>query len=226
MHLPPMLESAILAMSFHLAALLLGLLSPADDLFDSLYERSREKEKELVSLRGSFTEITVSTLLAEPLVATGTVQAERPLRLQLDYLTPEKKRVSLDGDRLVVDWPERGEVEELNLAQIQKKVDRYFSRATLSELRGHFQIRASEEKGVYRVEMVPKRKQIERGLSRLVLWLDPRDLLLREMLMEFPGGDSKRFKLERLELNVPVRLSPPPAASGPAGARRDKQPDP
>ena len=39
--------------------------------------------------------------------------------------------------------------------------------------------------------MMPKRKQIQEGLTRLELWLDQQSLLLAAMRMTFPSGDTK-----------------------------------
>jgi len=59
-------------------------------------------------------------------------------------------------------------------------------------------------RGVDRVDMRPKRKQIKQGLDRLELWIDRESLLLVQMRMRFPGGDSKTVKLEDIAVNVPV----------------------
>lgn len=185
----------------------LALSGTPQDLFQELYQRSRIQEKELQTLRAHFTETTVSTLLRKPLIASGTLTAARPLTVRLEYTSPEKKIVLLDRERLVVSWPDRGEREELNVVLLQKRVDQYFTRGSLEDLESHFTIKAlpdPELQGAYRIDMVPKRKQIEKGLERLQIWLDPKSLSVIQMRMAFPGGDSKTLKLESIELNVPV----------------------
>ncbi len=52
--------------------------------------------------------------------------------------------------------------------------------------------------------MRPKRKQIKEGLERLELWIARESLLLVQMRLTFPGGDSKTIRLDDPELNVPV----------------------
>jgi hypothetical protein len=55
--------------------------------------------------------------------------------------------------------------------------------------------------------MVPKRKQIREGLSRLELWLDQRSLLLSAMRMTFPNGDTKLMILADVVANPPLDSS-------------------
>ena len=50
--------------------------------------------------------------------------------------------------------------------------------------------------------MRPKRKQIREGLERLELWIDRDTLMLAQMRMSFPGGDTKTIRLEDLAVNV------------------------
>ena len=52
--------------------------------------------------------------------------------------------------------------------------------------------------------MRPKRKQIREGLERLEIWIDRESLLLVQMRMTFPGGDSKTIRLDDSTVNVPV----------------------
>jgi outer membrane lipoprotein-sorting protein len=70
-----------------------------------------------------------------------------------------------------------------------------------------FEIQAEEDltlRDAIRVDLRPKRKPIREGLQRLELWIDRQSLLLIQMLMTFPGGETKRITLENIETNVPV----------------------
>lgn len=180
------------------------------DLFDVLYERTRPQQASLQTIRARFTETTVSTLLTKPLVARGEVIAARPGRVRLDYSSPERKTVVIDAGRLVVVWPDRKEREEIDVGQLEKRIDRYFVDRTPAELRKHFDISAAADARVPhtdRIDMIPKPKQIRTGLSRLALWVDQERLLLTQMRMSFPGGDSKTLAFEGIELNVPLEAS-------------------
>jgi outer membrane lipoprotein-sorting protein len=204
----------------HLAALALTALvagiagsaggsqaSPPPDLFDEIHARGRLLEAKMQTVRARFTETTVSSLLARPAVAKGTLLAARPPRVLLQYTSPEPKTLLMDGRRLVVTWPDGREPETVDISGTMKRVNQYFTNADVKALRKIFVVQAlpaTEIPNTYRLDMVPKRKQVKEGLERLQIWLDRDTLFFAQMKMSFPGGDSNTFRIEDAELNVPL----------------------
>lgn len=193
---------------FLVAFVLAGSVSPASpDLFDEIYARGRPLQEKLQSVRGRFTETTVSSLLARPTVSKGTLLAARPPRLLLRYDVPETKIIVLNGNRLAIIWPDRGESEVLDITETMKKVNEYFADAGPARLRRLFTVRAFPDPDLattYQLEMVPKRKQIRQGLERLQIWLHRDTLMFVQMRMSFPGGDSDTIRIDEAEINVPL----------------------
>ena len=108
---------------------------------------------------------------------------------------------------MLIAWPDRNERQKLDISQVQKRIDQYFTHASPDELRSMFDITAQHDptmRDVDRVDMRPKRKQIKQGLERLGLWIDRDSGLLVQMRMTFPGGDSKTIALHDIAVNVPV----------------------
>jgi outer membrane lipoprotein-sorting protein len=177
------------------------------DLFTRIYQGAVAKRQSIHSIRARFTEITVSNLLEQPLVAHGTVIAAPPGRVLMTYTDPERRTLALDGRSLVIVWPDRHERETIDISQMQKRIDRYFTQANPEQLRSMFDIRAEPDAamaGADLIDMRPKRKQIKQGLERLALWIDRERSLLVQMQMTFPGGDKKTIALDNIALNVPI----------------------
>lgn len=180
---------------------------PSTDLFDRLFAQTIAKRQTITSIRATFTETTTSSLLQKPIVAHGTVVAAPPIRVLMTYTDPERRFVSIDAKSLVVVWPDRGQRERIDISQTQKRIDHYFTDASVENLRSMFDIIARPDPALGntdRVEMRPKRKQIKQGLERLDLWIDRQTLLLVQMEMSFPGGDTKTIRLGDMAVNVPV----------------------
>jgi len=117
----------------------------------------------------------VSSLLEKPLAAHGTVIAAPPGRVLMTYTDPERRVLALDGRSLVIVWPDRHEREAIDISQIQKRIDRYFTQANPEQLRSLFEVRAEPDaamRGADLIDMRPKRKQIKEGLEKLILWID------------------------------------------------------
>jgi outer membrane lipoprotein-sorting protein len=179
----------------------------APDLFDELFAKAAPVDASMKTVRARFVETTTSALLKDPLVARGTLSAERPARLRLDYETPEKRTLIVDEHQLVMDWPSRSEHTVRDITQVQERVKKYFGARDPAQLRSHFEISAMVDPavaGTWRVDMLPKRKQIREGLSGLQIWIDQRTLFMRQLEMNFASGESKTFALEDVQLNAPL----------------------
>lgn len=177
------------------------------DTIDDLFARGRAAQASVKTLSASFTETTVSTLLREPIVASGTLVAAMPVRVVMQYTSPVVKTVALDATRLVVVWPSRAEREEINIAETQRRVQKYFVDASLKELRESFTLTLQSDPArpdTHRLDMVPRRKQIAEGLDRLRIWVDRTRLVMVRMTLEYPGGESKTLELADIRTNVPI----------------------
>jgi outer membrane lipoprotein-sorting protein len=185
----------------------LGAARQPGDPLDALFARGRAMQATLRTVSASFTETTVSSLLRDPLVARGTVIAAVPLRMLMTYTTPEVRYVLMDQTRLVTVVPARREREELNIADMQRRIQRYFVDASPKDLRQSFDIELAPDAampGTDLMDMKPRRKQIREGLARLRLWIDRANLTMSKLRMDYADGDSRTIELSDIKINVPV----------------------
>jgi outer membrane lipoprotein-sorting protein len=195
------------------------------DPFDILHARISAAEAKRTSIRARFVQTTTSSLLAKPMVSRGSLVGQKPARMVINYASPERKTVLMDGQRLYITREGQKDVEQVDISEIMKTVNKYFTNADPGQLRRAFTIRALPDPSVpggHEVDMLPKRKQIKQGLERLQFWVSSDDMLT-QLTMTFAGGDTTVFKLEDVELNVPIpphTFDPPVAPAPPAAKKR------
>jgi outer membrane lipoprotein-sorting protein len=179
---------------------------PARELFDEIYARGRAIEASLKTVTARFTETTTSSLLLRPLVARGTLVVDRPSRIVLRYTDPEVRTILIDRNTLTLVWPARAVHQQSDIRAAQQRIEKYFLDKSPDELRRNFSITAvdaPDRAGTWRVTMVPTRKQIQQGLTRLELWIDQTSMLLSAMRMTFPNADTKLMVFENVVVNGP-----------------------
>lgn len=177
------------------------------DLFDEIYARGRPLEASLKTLTASFVEESTSSLLTRPLVARGTLAVIRPDRIVLHYDQPERRTVLIDGTAMRLVWPARSLDQRVPIAAQQRRIQQYFVDKSPAQLRSHFDITAIESADrptVWHVTMVPRRKQIRDGLTRLELWIERDTVMLSSLLMTFPNGDTKRMSFDDVQVNPAI----------------------
>ena len=136
------------------------------------------------------------------MIARGTVIVERPARVALRYTDPDARVVLIDGDRMTMSWPSANIRSVKDIGASQRRIQKYFVDSSPDELRSHFEVSAREaddRPGTYLITMVPKRKQILEGMTRLELWLDRTSLLLAAMRMTFPERRHQADDVHRRE---------------------------
>jgi outer membrane lipoprotein-sorting protein len=183
-----------------------GVGSTIDPL-DDLLARGRAAQAAVHSLSASFTETTISSLLREPIVANGTLVAAKPVRVLMTYTSPTAKSMLVDATHVTVVWPGRSERERIDIAQTQRRVQKYFVDASSKDLRASFDIRLSNDpdlRDAFVLDMTPKRQQIKEGIQRLRIWIEPVRLVMVKMTMDYPGGDRRTLELRDIRLNVPI----------------------
>ena len=177
------------------------------DLFDTIHARGKPIAEGLKTLTARFTETSTSSLLAKPLMASGTLAVVRPSRVVLHYAEPEKRTILIDGDVMRVVWPSRALDQKSAIGASQRRIQQYFVDKTPGQLRSHFDIAArvpDARPATWLVTMHPKRRQIREGLTKLELWVDQNTVVLAAMQMTFANGDTKLLEFADVKINPPI----------------------
>jgi outer membrane lipoprotein-sorting protein len=104
---------------------------------------------------------------------------------------------------MVLAWPGRAEIEKVNIAAVQSRVQKYFVDVSPKQLQESFMATLSQARSedAYRLDLVPKRKQISEGVTRVQIWIDPGSLMMTKMALSFAGGDAKTLELRDIKIN-------------------------
>ena len=87
---------------------------------------------------------------------------------------------------------------------MQRRVQKYFVDVSPKQLRDSFAVTLTSERSMgdaYRLDLVPKRKQISEGVTRIQIWIDRGSLMMTKMALSFAGGDAKTLELRDIKIN-------------------------
>jgi len=213
----------VLPLVFFVAFGALGAAPQTRDPLEDLFARGRALQATLRSVSASFTETTTSSLLRDPLVARGTIVAAMPMKMLMTYSSPEVRYILVDQTRLVTVVPARRQRAEINIADMQRRIQKYFVDASPKDLRQSFDITLAPDPSLPEtdlMDMKPRRSQIKEGLARLRLWLDRSRLVMVRMRMDYADGDSRTMELDDVRINVPIDDRTFVIPSGRSGDRR------
>ena len=183
------------------------LASQSADPIEELFARGRAMQASITDVeRVVHRDHTIVTAGASDRDHRHAGRRDNPLRVVMRYTAPDARTIWIDEQALVVAQPNRP-IEEIGIATMQRRVQKYFAAASYQELRENFEMTLTNPAGpppAYLLEMAPRRRQIKEGLVRLRLWIDRERMLMTRLQMDFPGDDSKTIELSDLKTNVPV----------------------
>jgi outer membrane lipoprotein-sorting protein len=82
-------------------------------------------------------------------------------------------------------------------------VQKYFVDVSPKQLQDSFVVTLNSERSedAYRLDLVPKRKQISEGVTRVQVWIHRSSLMMTKMVLNFAGGDVKTLELRDIKIN-------------------------
>jgi outer membrane lipoprotein-sorting protein len=122
----------------------------------------------------------------------------------MEYKRPVPKTVALDQRVMIIAWPGQSALERVNIAETQRRVQKYFVDVSPKQLQESFVATLSQERSsedVYRLDLVPKRRQISEGVTRVQIWIHSGSLMMTKMALSFAGGDAKTLELRDIKVN-------------------------
>jgi Outer membrane lipoprotein carrier protein LolA-like len=120
----------------------------------------------------SYTEKKYSSLLAEPLVSSGTLAYRRPDTVEKTMIAPRKEQFRIIGDELIV---LRSEKEKRFPLSSQPLLAAFAAslRGVLAGdavlLRSHYRLSLEGEEQAWRLEMIPLEEEITRYVERILV---------------------------------------------------------
>ncbi len=184
----------------------LPMVDPATRLATILARFDRAQE-EIRTLQADFTEHKELSLLKEPVDATGRFYYASPDQAKWEYHAPDARVFLISDNTLMQYFPadkilERKDLRAANTNRLFKVFG--FGKSS-DDLRDFYDIKlgneAQQDKGTYLLVLTPRRRALEKRISRVLLWVGEDDFLPRAMKYEESGGDFTHLTFRNLELN-------------------------
>lgn len=180
-------------------------LSQARQLQD-LLRRFNETQQGIQSLTASFAERKNLSLLARPVVASGTFLFAKPGRVKWEYSGPEPRTYLITEDRYLAYYPAQKRAEEVPLSKFStRRVFRVFGIGQTSEDLGKFFDLSlgdsSAERGSFLLVLTPKRRRVRDRLQLVRFWVDGKTYLPRRLEYVETDGDSTTLTFSNIQIN-------------------------
>lgn len=154
-----------------------------------------------------FVQSKVSTMLAEPSVAEGTMHFASPDKMRWEYIMPYAFALVVNGDRIVKVTDGKDEVLDGKSGRMyQGMVGLIMGSASGKKLfdTSVFDVVMYDDDTFWRAEMTPKRRDMKRMFSQLVFRFDKKTKGISRVEFKDAGGDLTSIRFEDIKLNEAI----------------------
>jgi outer membrane lipoprotein-sorting protein len=178
-----------------------------------LLEEILASQQETVSLQGRFTQQKSMALFKDPEFSSGRFSYSQPDLMRLDYDTPNRVVLLLNGDNLVTYYPDLGEAERFDVRKQKKRVfDHLIGRDGIGQLKKNFTIvlgagdtremsAPDPDVDSQRLHLVPRRRQLRKRIDFIDLWVRSSDHAPVQYFIREKSGDTTLFRLDEVVVN-------------------------
>jgi len=184
-------------------------VAPGDRL-TVLVERIRDESRQRHSMEADFTQLKTSALLQEPLESVGVFSFQAPDRARWEYVSPDPITLVIRGEEMLTWYRDLQRAERIGVGRVSQRVLEYLSASssigTLLEYFTVYMYTPKDASELYRLELKPRYKRIEKRLKLLELWIEPQRYLPVRMRYVEADGDVTEYRFENFRINEEIPL--------------------
>lgn len=164
----------------------------------------------LKSMSCSFTQTKYLSMLNDKMVSEGKMYYKQPDKLRWEYTTPYQYLFIFNSTKVYVGNKSRKDVIDTNTNRVFKEVARIMmSTVTGTALSNSkdFSIDVADGNSVWQVTLIPKKKDMKKMFSKIVLSFNKSNLMIAEINMYENNNDRTNIKLKNIVSNGNVSAS-------------------
>lgn len=173
----------------------------------SVIEQINRAASGLKSMSCTFTQTKFLSLLSDKMVSAGEMDYQQPNKLRWEYTDPYRYLFIINGTKVYVGNNSRKDVIDTNNNKIFKEVARIMmSTVTGTALSNSsdFTIDVVDENTQWQITLVPKKKEMKKMSSKIVLFFNKGNLMVSEINIYEKNNDRTNIKLKNIKTNVAV----------------------
>lgn len=182
------------------------------DRLQKLLDQVKKSQEAIQTLHADFSERKVSSLMLEPLQASGEFFYQSPDKVRWDYATPEPMTLLIQNGALTTWYRDLREVRKMTVGRQSQQVLKYLGMgSSVENLLEYFDVGLGLPKKTgdpYRLVLTPRYSRVAKRIARLSVWIDSQRHLPTRFLYEEPDGDSTEYTFTHLRVNVPFEGDP------------------
>ena len=171
---------------------------------ESFKNRMAKESDSLTSIESRFTQTKYIRLLSEKIVSAGTFSYQKPDKVCLDYLTPMKYRIIINGNTIKIDADGKTNTFNAGSNRLMAQMSTLLSACmtgNLERLSSDYELTFEENEAQYRIAVVP-RGSAKAYMKRIDIFLDKKDFSVCQLKITESSDDYTEYVFTGQKKNV------------------------
>jgi len=189
-----------------LVVIFLGSSVWAGNDLDSILKEMDKRQREIKDLKANFSQEKILELLEEKLISQGKMKYKKPDRMSWEYFEPDPLLMIIKGKGMWLYYPDMKVAEKYDLERAGETLGLFVGFGKSVEyLKKNYRIRLLEEKkDFYCLELIPRREEELRYLSKIILWVNTKEYWPVKTKIFEPNGDTTLIEFKDIEINTKI----------------------
>jgi outer membrane lipoprotein-sorting protein len=140
-------------------------------------------------------------------------RSKHDIRMRVEFTSPDRKSVALQGHKLEIYYPNRNEVEEYDTGKYREMLDQFLLIGfgmSGKELAASYTVKVLGSEAVagqpaVQLELIPKSAETLKNLKKLEMWIADTNVYPVQQKFYLPGGDYRLVTYTNVKVNTGLR---------------------
>ncbi len=175
-----------------------------------IIQKISKAAQSMTSMQCDFVQTKHMKLLNDNMVSYGKMYYQQNSKLRWEYTSPYTYTFILNDSKVLLKKGNRNDVIDVNQNKMFKEIARMMMNSVVGKCltdKKDFKISVAETSEQYVATLLPQKKDMKQMFSKVILYVNKRQLSIAKVEMQEKKGDNTVIELKNIQLNKNINAS-------------------
>lgn len=175
-----------------------------------IIQKISKAAQSMTSMQCDFVQTKHMKLLNDNMVSYGKMYYQQNSKLRWEYTSPYTYTFILNDSKVLLKKGNRNDVIDVNQNKMFKEIARMMMNSVVGKCltdKKDFKISVAETPEQYVATLLPQKKDMKQMFSKVILYVNKRQLSIAKVEMQEKKGDNTVIELKNIQLNKNINAS-------------------
>ena len=175
-----------------------------------IIQKISKAAQSMTSMQCDFVQTKHMKLLNDNMVSYGKMYYQQNSKLRWEYTSPYTYTFILNDSKVLLKKGNRNDVIDVNQNKMFKEIARMMMNSVVGKCltdKKDFKISVAETSEQYVATLLPQKKDMKQMFSKIILYVNKRQLSIAKVEMQEKKGDNTVIELKNIQLNKNINAS-------------------